>query len=184
MQAQFNNQNLAAQFRPETLPVGWPWRLFSFSAILFALALFSFFGLEYGYVPYLDKEIKKQDQLLAELNNSIPSEQRDSFVLFYSQLSNLKNVLNGHLSASGVFAQILEKDTHPKVYFSTAGLSVPERKLVIEGFAASYGVLSEQLAAFDKDPLIERYLLEQSQYSDGLVQFKVDLTLATKVFKR
>lgn len=181
MPSQFNHNPLN-QFESENLPVGWPWRFFSVSLIIFLAATLFFFGLSLGYEPYLNSKIREMDANIDQLLGIISREDQEKFAQFYSQLANLKTILDDHILSSKIFP-LLEKITNQKVYYNNLNLRVPERELELEGFADSYGVLGEQLEAFDQAPEIERYLMNQSQANGNLVQFKATLKFKSDFLK-
>lgn len=176
------SQKLLNQYEPENLPVGWPWRFFSVSLMIFLAAVLVFLGLSLGYEPYLNSQIKETDAQIDQLLGIVSGEDQEKFAQFYSQLANLKSILDEHILSSKIFP-LLEKITNQKVYYNNLNLRVPEKELELEGFADSYEVLGEQLEAFDQAPEIERYLMNQSQASGNLVQFKATLKLKDAVLK-
>lgn len=175
-------QNPLEQFAPEKLPVGWPWRLFTISLVIFGVALFTYLGLIVGYEPYLQSKIQEKDAEINQLAQIVSKDDQEKFIQFYSQLTNLKNLLDNHIAASKLFPW-LEQATNQKVYYSGAHLKVPERELELEGFAESYAILGEQLESFEQAEEVERYILDQSQFSEGKIQFKVKLKLKGDVIK-
>ncbi len=180
-----NQNNLKAAsnlFRPEKTAVGAPTRLLTFSFLFMLIALLSYLGLAFGYAPFLNSRIKNLDQQLQQLSGTVSQADQDNFIRFYSQLVNFRKILDSHVVASQLFP-LLEKITSQKVFYSDADLKIQERQLVLQGLAASYGVLAEQLASFSNDPAVEKYLLNQSQFGDGRVQFKITLLLKAELFK-
>lgn len=174
-------KNSRDQFQPEKLPVGWPWRLFVFSLFMMLAVVLIYTGLRFGYKPYLSSKITDIDNKLGELNSQISAKDKEDFINSYSQLANLKNILNKHVFTSKIFP-LLEKVTHQRVYFNDFSFKMADRKLILNGTAESYGVLSEQLAAFDGEPTIENYILNQSKADGSAAQFKVTLTLSPNLF--
>jgi hypothetical protein len=47
------------------LPVGWPWRLLLFTAVVFGTVVFLYFGIVFGYKPFLDSRVKGLDKEIA-----------------------------------------------------------------------------------------------------------------------
>lgn len=170
------------QFEPEKLPVGWPWRLLSVALILFLGSIFVYFGLVFGYGPYLESQIKKADNEIQALTDTVSKEDQEKFIQFYSQLSNLKSLLDGHIFSSNIFPQ-LEKITNKKVYYSAVNIKIEGRVMELDGVADSYAVLGEQLEAFNQTKEISRYILNQSQAEEGVVRFKVTLYLNDSLIK-
>src|SRR3989338_3259204 len=175
-------QNIREQFEPENLPVGWPWRLFSVSLIIFLATVISYLGLVFGYEPFLVSKISEIDQEFEQLAQSVPKEDQEKFSQFYSQLANLKSLMENHIVSSRVFP-LLEQITNKKIYYASADLKISERKLELEGVADSYEILSEQLESFSRNSSIERFIFNQSQLSGGKVQFSAVLIFKSEVFK-
>jgi len=175
-------KNPMDQFEPEKLPVGWPWRLLSVASILFLGSIFVYFGLVFGYGPYLESQIEKADAEIQTLTDAISKEDQEKFIQFYSQLSNLKSLLDGHIFSSKIFPQ-LEKITNKKVYFNAASIKVESKIMELDGVADSYAVLGEQLEAFNQTKEISRYILNQSQTEEGVVRFKATLYLNDSIIK-
>lgn len=170
------------QFKPGGLPSGVPWRLFTSTVLLVLLVVLVYTGLNFGYKPYLNSRIQDIDQQLQQLSAAISQEDQDNFIRFYSQLVNFNKILEKHALPSKLFP-FLESITNKKVLYTNLDLRVDEKRLSLEGVAASYKVLSEQLAAYDQEPTIESYMLNQSQYSEGVVRFKATLILKEEVLK-
>ncbi len=177
-------KNLKEEFRSERLPSGMPWRLFIFTALFVLLVALIYAGLSFGYRPYLESRINEVDQQISQLSAAVSQQDQENFIRFYSQLINFNKILEKHPLASKIFS-LLEQITNKKVFYTDLDLRVEERKLALEGVAASYAVLAEQLASFDQEPLIASYALNQSQYSsaDRGVRFKAALTLKEGVLK-
>ena len=176
------SQDVTQQFKPEKLAVGWPWRLFLVSVLLLMISVISYLGLKFGYETVLNARLRNIDQSLKTLNNKISQNQEEDFILFYSRLVNLDTMLVKHVLTYKVFS-LLEQHTHSRVYYSSMDFKAPERQLILEGLAGSYGVLSEQLGVFEKATEVARYALNQSQLADGVVQFKMTLTLTPETLK-
>lgn len=175
-------QNPLNQFESENLPVGWPWRFFSASLIIFFAVLLVYLGLVFGYQPYLRSQIQEMDNQINQLLGTVSKEDQENFTQFYSQLVNLKSLLDNHAESSKLFP-LLEKITNKKVYYTNLNLRIPERELELEGLTESYAVLGEQLESFNQSNEIDRYLLNQSQLSGNLVQFKATLKLKAGLLK-
>lgn len=175
-------QNPLEQFEPENLSVGWPWRFFLTSFFIFLAAMLVYLGLVFGYEPYLQSQIEKQDQEINSLAQTVSKSDQDKFIQFYSQISNLKKLLENHILASKIFP-FLEKNTNQKVYYKVFNLKVPEYELELEGVAESYAVLAEQLESFNQAQETGRYILNQSKFNGREVEFGASLELKQEIFK-
>ena len=149
----------------------------------FSLSLVSYLALSFGYSNYLESSIATKDAEIKDLTNKISPESQNIFVDFYSRLSNYKNISDSHIYNSKIFST-LEKITIPSAYYSSADLNVASRVMNLSGFASDFESLGRQLYLYDQEPLIESYILNQSTMVEGLVSFRVSLTLSPKLFEK
>jgi hypothetical protein len=176
------NQNPLEHLGPEKMSVGWPWKFFVFTLILIFMVVLGYVGLSFGYRPFMESQIAEIESNLQKISKDITEVDKENLILTYSQQENLRKIIMGRIYASKIFP-LMQKITHPKVYYSGLDLVLSEKKLELEGSAESYGVLSEQLAFYDKEESIVRYNLEDSVIREGTVMFKVALTLADSLLK-
>ncbi|MBI2594932.1 MAG: hypothetical protein HYW38_01580 [Candidatus Colwellbacteria bacterium] len=174
-----SNQLLTAQ---ERIPSGVPRRFLTFSIILFLAMLFGYAVLALGYGPYLKGEINDSKTKLDALGRQISVEDQNELIRLYSQINNIERLLSSHVLASRILA-FLETNTAQRVTYTGADLSIPDRRLILDGAAASYDELARQLAAYERAPEVGRTNLEGSEASGGVVRFRVSLILKPEVFK-
>ncbi|OGY63091.1 MAG: hypothetical protein A2745_01585 [Candidatus Harrisonbacteria bacterium RIFCSPHIGHO2_01_FULL_44_13] len=176
------NQNLVDKFETERLPTGWPWRLFLFSFLLFAATVVSYFGLSLGYKPFLNRQIAGKEAEVNQLAAAVPEAEQENFIRFYSQLANLEKVLNNHVVSSALFP-FLERNTNVQIYYNILDFSASEKRLTLDGVAQNYDILAQQLEAFTQAKEVERFLINESQLSEGKIRFRVSLFLAPQVLR-
>jgi hypothetical protein len=160
--------------------VGWPKRFFTFSLVIFVAVLLIYVGLAFGYKLFLKKSLEDLGGKLDELSRQITQEEKDSLAILYSQLTNMRSLLGSHVFSSKVFT-LLESITHPKVVYLGLDLNTKEREIIITGAAATYEDLTAQLALLESSSQIDKYNLESSEWDEGVVQFKINLTVAKDV---
>lgn len=177
------NENIAERFlESEKLVVGWPWRLFLVSLFILLLALAVNLGLKYGFGPYLNLRKKDLDKTIQASGSEISETQQENFINFYSQLVNLRYLLDNHLSSSAVFS-FLERKTVREVYYEGAVLAASEKQLRLEGVAKSYENLAQQIIAFEQSPETEKAALESSQAAERGVRFNVLLNFEPSLLR-
>lgn len=167
---------------PERVGAGLPWKIFIFSLILFGAVLGSYFGLVAGYGPYLNSRIAQVDADIEALTQSVSVEEQSALLRFYSQIVNLKTLLDNHISLAKFFP-FLEKYTNQRVSYDVVFLNTQNKELILEGVAESYATLSEQLQALHQALEVSNYTLSQSQTAEGRVRFRIVANLATNLFK-
>ena len=175
--------NLSERLGPDKLKSGWPWRFLIFSFLVALASLVVYFGLSVGYKNFLQTRIVQLDEDIDELSQSIPEKQQEDLTNFYSQLANLQNILNRHIFSSNIFS-LLEKNTNRLVFYDLADLKLSDRKLVLEGVAASYQVFAQQLEAFNRLSEVVRVVVNESHLESGRVSFRLFLILNENVFRK
>ncbi len=174
---------LKEQFVIETIPVGFPWRLFIFAFTLFIFSLFVFFGLRFGYSAYVNSQASALDKKIEDLAEQVSEEEQESFINFYSQLVNLKKILDRHEFTANIF-EFLEKNTLGEVYYTDANFSSAEDALNLKGIAARSEVLVGQLQIFDEQTEVDRIQLNQMNTDRGGVSFGLTIFFNSDFFKK
>ncbi|MDI6734482.1 MAG: hypothetical protein QMD50_03290 [Patescibacteria group bacterium] len=167
----------------EQMPIGWPWRLLIFTIIVFALSLFIYFGLRFGYGAYLDTASKNLDKDIKTLSDKVPPADREEFIRFYSQIINLKTVLDNHPYGSNIF-KFLEKNTIGSIYFTSAEMSVSSLSLKLNGFGKDFESVAQQMALLEKASEVERVFLDQVNVQKEGVTFSLFLDFKREFIKK
>ena len=175
------SQTLDEKIGREELPVGWPWRFFLFSLLIAVTAVVAYAGLAFGYMPFLQSQIARQEENLEELGRVVPQKKQDELTGFYSQLVNLQGVVKSHAAVSPLF-NIIESRTNTGVQYTLFEVRVPERKATLEGVAASYGIFAQQLHAFNLTPEIESMIVNDSNALEGRVKFRLSIIFKPALF--
>jgi len=166
-------------------PIGFPWRILVISIVVFGLTILIWAGMSFGYVPYLNAQIKKVDGQFEQLSGSLDETKQEELVQFYSQLYNIKTLGQSHVYPSRFF-DLLERDTYPTVRIVNVQLDTAEKQATIEGIALDYNMLTNQVAALQADPSVETVTLDSSRQrtaSDGGgVQFSLKVLLVNTFF--
>lgn len=166
----------------EILPSGTPLKFLTFSFFLFLASILVYVGLSVGYRTFLNSEISKLEESIDELRFQISVDQQENLVKFFSQVSNVEDLLNDHVVTSNLFP-ILQDSTHSKVAYSGMDVSVDNRKVLIDGVAETFDALVSQLTIYESVPEIERIVLESSSRTGGVINFKVELTMVAEAFE-
>jgi len=165
----------------EVLPSGTPLKFLTFSFFLFLLTALIYFGLTVGYKAFLNGEINNLETSLDELRYEVPPEEQEELIKFFSQVANIKEKLDEHILASNLF-KTLEENTHTRAALSNMELSTVENRVSLEGVTEDYDTLVAQLTIFESVPEIEKVILENSQRSGSVVNFRVTLTVSRDLF--
>ncbi len=176
------SEGARGEFVAERLPVGWPWRLLVFSIIIFLLVLFVYFGIRFGYTAYLEGSSAEIDHSLDALGSEVNAADQERFVSFYSQIVNLKSVLDLHF-LSGNTLSFLERNVIDGVVFTGARFKATERTLVLEGSTGTFDMLAQQMGVFEKSRDVEKVFLEDTSISAGGITFKLSVYFRDEFLK-
>lgn len=169
-------------FTPETAATGWPWRLLATAVLFFAFVIFVYVGLRFGYGPYLDTQVTTIDASLASLSKTVTATEQEQFVNFYSQIVNLKTVLDKHVFTSNALA-FLEKTTTGPVYYTSAEADVSALGLKLRGVTTSFDALAGQIAVLEKTTGVSRVVLDDVKFTSTDVTFVLSVVFTTDFFK-
>ncbi len=167
---------------PEETALGWPWKIFLVTATACGIVVAGYIGLVFGYQPYLEGKIVEVMKKIDDLAKSLPVEQQEKFLKFYSQVVNVKALLGTHIELTKLF-EFLEKNTNKRVVYEDIRFDARRRELVLEGVADSYQTLAQQLQAFELASEIERYLVSQSRLVENKARFRLTATVSEKLLQ-
>ena len=161
---------------------GWSGRLVMFAGTTLFVSLLAFFGLAYGYKPYLESQVAASERDAKKFSQEIPANLQENIVKFYSQITNIKSLLARH-GASSKFFDLLEAKTIPNVYFEKLNLASANQEVQLSGRAKTFQDFSAQIAVFQANPLIVKVLVKTSTLdAQGLWAFDVTLTVDPTFF--
>jgi len=169
-------------FSGSSSSVGMPWRLMTFSFVLFAFSIFIFFGLRFGYEAYLNSQLESLNKEISQLTNEVSEDKQEEFLSFYSQFSNLNKVLKDRQFSHNVF-DFLEKNTLPFVAYNEAEYFENTREVILKGAAQNMGYLVEQTNIFGAASEISRVDLASVNIFEGGVGFEIELIFSSNYFK-
>lgn len=165
--------------------VGFPWRIFVISIILFGLVVLVWAGMTFGYAPFLNSEIKSTNTKVNQAAAFINEDTKQNLISFYSQLYNIQVVGAAHLYPTTIFP-FLEQNTYSLVRLVSAQVNVTAAEVRLEGIASDYSILTEQVASYKKDPRVVSVSLESSRRRDqkegGGVVFSLRIILDKNFF--
>lgn len=149
---------------------GWSGQLLMFSATLLFISAALYVGLTYGYEPYLEGKVNDLNNQIQKFSQEIPLADQTKIISFYSQLTNLKSLLDNHVSVSPLFAW-LEKNTGPTVYYTKFSLNMGSNQLQIGGTAKSVNDVVSEIKTLEKQEEVAKVVLAGVNISQTGWQF-------------
>ena len=171
------------QFTPVSAAAGLPWRLSLAAVVLFALSLFIYAGLRFGYRTYLEKQEERLAASIEGLAAQVSSEDQEQFVTLYSQIVNLKTVLDQHRFAANIFPP-LEREVVSGVVFTSADFDAATRRLNLDGTATSLEGLAVQVAELGKASEVETVTVDKVSISGTGANFSISLVFKSSSLAR
>ena len=167
-------------------PIG---KKLSLQKILFYFSIFLFLGLLLFYF-ILTSLGKKSENIFSKLEESIAkgktpemSSLEKENLNVQKKIKDISPLLQSHLSPSKSL-EFFEKNTHPQVFFSEINLNSLNSTASLSGQTDSFLTLGQQLAIFEKEPLVEKVDLTQvSITKEGKVGFSLNFSFNPKIFK-
>lgn len=165
--------------KKEVIKLGAPWRLLIMGFIVFGTAVGIFLGMKFGFQPFLESQVNKEDQKIKQLLGSFTADQVADSQVFYSQLINISDVIESRNLATPIL-EILEKNTLKNIYFNNLNYSVTNKEIKLSGIAPNYDALSQQLEVFKNSPDVGKVLMDNASQAEGRsqsIQFSMRLKL-------
>ncbi len=119
--------------------------LFSIGILVVVAGMY--FGMLFGYEPYLNNQISAVKSEVSKANASVTPDQQTQLVNFYSQISNLQTILAHHMYDSKFLAW-LESNTEANVYYQGMDLASGYR-VTLKGVAKTEADVNQQVAVFE-----------------------------------
>jgi hypothetical protein len=155
--------------------------LFYLSLGLLVFTLIGYFVLNQSLKTYQ----KTLEDLEATLSRQV-SEQtslKDEILTEQKKIKDFSVLINKHLKTSNVF-NFLEKQCHPKVWFSEFVLDAKEEKVLLSGEAQDFESLGQQMLILRDDKLIKGANLQSvSMKKEGKIIFDLSLSFNSSIFK-
>jgi len=165
---------LMESFGPEKMPSGWLGRFLRFAVILFLVTLIIYLVIHYVYLGVLDRRVGDLENKIKGLEQDIPTQDREEVTAFYSQLVNLRTLLEKHIYPSQIFER-LELTTHPQVTFTNFGYDFKENRIQVDGYAQNLEALAEQLLAFQRTSDFQKINLSNVRQSANRLSFTMEI---------
>ena len=131
---------------------GWAFGVLSFSGGILFLVVAIYCGLTFGYAPYLQSQLKGNQNQVSALNNSVSASDQSQLIDFYSQIANLQTLLRRHVIPSQFFSW-LEQNTEANVYYQSFTLTAGDQ-VALSGVAKSEADVNQQIAIFENAPQV------------------------------
>jgi len=156
-------------------------QLLVLSGSLLVISFVLYFGLTLGYEPYLQGQVANFDSQIQQFAKQVPAEDQAKLVSFYSQLVNLKTLLNRHPSTLNLFTW-LEKNTQANTYFTKFSFNGTTYQFSLAGVSKTTDDVAMQAAILESQPEVLRMNLNNLSPAEGGSgwQFNINVFVSPK----
>lgn len=129
---------------------GWATGALFFSGGILFLTMAIYYGLTFGYEPYLQNQLNGVKNQISTLGQSVSASDQSQLIDLYSQIANLQTLLQKHTLTSQFFSW-LEQNTEANVYYRSLALT-GGNQVALSGTAQSEEDVNQQVAIFENSP--------------------------------
>jgi Tfp pilus assembly protein PilN len=147
-------------------PVGWSWRLLTFSALVCGSTLMLYVGMAFGYGSFLNNKINTLQTQLDDLNRQVKPEDQIKLFEFYSRAFNIQQILKNRVSFSDLMT-LVDQNTNTHITVTSMKFDQVTNVLDIFGTAPSYNEVVQQLEAFRRVPATKTVDLLSSKANEA-----------------
>lgn len=134
------------------------------------------------YRSSLESEIRKINQDIARIGESVDANLLTQMKVFDNQIINLKKVLDAHREGSKLFS-FLEEHTLRQVMFNDLSVNVDRPEFNVSGRAVTYTILAKQISHLESIPgVTDVSISDISLTSEGGVKFSMRVRLKPELF--
>lgn len=128
------------------------------------------------------KTLKELENKLAEAETSQNIALEKEILVRQKKINDFSQVISRHLETTRIFS-LIEKNTHPKVWYSQVSLNSEGGAVSLSGVTDSFESLGQQLMILQEEKLIKSLGLEKVAIGrEGKIEFGLSVVLDSQVF--
>lgn len=155
---------------------------FLFSILVFLATCGTWIGvyLYAGRVLNQNSDLRSQ---IASFQEDLDPNLLKELISISNKLASARALIQKHTITSSVF-EFLEKNTHPKVSYSSIGYSSQARTMDFAATAANFAVLARQISVFESSQFVEKVTFGGLSLNEkGDVGFKLGITFRPELIR-
>lgn len=153
--------------------------------LLFILVIFSIAGYF-----ILNHYLKKSQEVILNLEESLTKEETVENIALEAEILNYQKKIKSfsqlkeqHLKNSKIF-NFIQKNCHPRVWFSQFNLSPRNALITLSGTADTFETVGQQILIFKEDPIVENIEMQKISIAEkGGVNFSLSFFLNPEIFQ-
>lgn len=169
--------------KEEIKPSPWQKILLYIVVFLLLLSIAGYFLLDYYFIEKANQEIQDLETKISEAKTPQQIALEEELKSYQKKIDDFSSLFAKHKKGSNFF-DFLEKNTHPKVYFSELSLNIKGNQVNLSGQTESFKILGEQLLIFRNADLIQDLKLSKVGSSEeGKIEFTFIFSLKPQLFQ-
>jgi hypothetical protein len=166
---------------PKDTPKIPPWLdiLFYLSVGLLIFVLISYFLVSQS----IKASLKSQEELDAQLADSTSksAKLKNEILTYQKKIKDFSGIIGEHAESSNIFS-FIEKQCHPRVWFSGFEYNTKDIKVIVTGEAQSFQSLGQQMLIFRAEDMISSAsLYKVSMEKGGKIGFEISISFAPSI---
>ncbi len=161
---------------------GWSGGVLFYSGVLLAVVVVIYAGLSFVYAPILNARIAGAESKISALSNTISASDEQQLATYYSQISNLRLLIQNHIVLSPFFAW-LEGHTEANVSYANLNFSAGNQ-VALTATALTEADVNQQVAIFQAAPEVKMVNVSNLSFvaTNNMWQFSVSLVMQPSMF--
>lgn len=161
---------------------GWSGGILIYAGALLGIVIALYIALAFVYAPILRARISSTQDQITALNKSISATDEQKLAVYYSQVTNLRSIIQKHVFFSP-FLSWLETHTETGVSFGTLNYTTGNQ-VTFSGTALKQTDVNQQVAVFQSAPEVQTVSISNLSFSpiDNTWQFNVSLVMQPSIF--
>ena len=155
--------------------------LFYLAIFLLIIALGSYFALN-SFAQKANERLTSLRSSISEIMTPDKSSTEEKVLTAKAKIDAVSRLIEDHLRGSKAFT-IIERTTHPKVWFEKFDFDAEQKTLKLSGQTENYEILGQQFMIMENEKTIQKVVLETiTKDQEGKVNFNLNLSFNPNAF--
>jgi len=167
----------------------WQNIMFYFSIGL-VLSMLGSYGILYHFTKKAVKDFNNIDNAIKQGKTEQILTLENQMKSYRVKIDDFVSLINNHKFSYNFFGRledkigVLEKDTHPKVFFNNMTFSIGKNPVVISGITESFEIIAQQIFLFQNDPAVNSVTITKAEINkEGKIEFNLNIFLDPALFQ-
>ncbi len=167
----------------------WQNIMFYFSIGL-VLSILGSYGILYHFTKKAVEDFNNIDKAIIQGKTEQILTLENEMKSYRDKIDDFASLINNHKFSYNFFGKledkigVLEKNTHPKVFFNEMNFNVTGNSVVMSGTTESFEIIGQQIFLFQNDPDVKSVKISKAEINkEGKIDFNLDILLDPTLFQ-